>query len=241
MLKLIKPLLILNTLFFITLTNSAWAEIEIKTNLKASYKSFVPKNWTILEKVQGDLNQDGQADIALIIEDTNPDHFVANAGLGTDVLNTNERKLLVLLKQANGYQLAARNSTLPTEGDVESPCLADPLGESEALSIQKGVLKIHLHYWLSCGSWYVTNHIYAFRYQDHTFKLIGYDVNDFHRASGDITARSINFMTNKVKTTTGENEFAESTQPVKVQWSTLKRRYTLKLEQVQFNEPHEFE
>jgi len=48
-------------------------------------------------------------------------------------------------------------------------------------------------------------------------------------------------MTGKVKNTTGENEFAESTQPVKVQWSTLKRRYTLKLEQVQFNEPHEFE
>ncbi|SFS75263.1 hypothetical protein SAMN05444586_100759 [Acinetobacter bohemicus] len=42
-------------------------------------------------------------------------------------------------------------------------------------------------------------------------------------------------MTGKVKNTTGENEFAESTQPVKVQWSTLK------LEQVQFNEPHEFE
>ena len=216
-------------------------EIEIKTNLKANYKSFVPKNWKILENVQGDLNQDEQADIALIIEDTNPDNFVANAGLGTDVLNSNKRKLLILLKQANGYQLAASNSTLPTEGDVESPCLADPLGESEALSIQKGVLKIHLHYWLSCGSWYVTNHIYAFRYQDRTFKLIGYDVNDFHRASGDITARSINFMTNKVKTTTGENEFAESTQPIKVQWSTLKRRYALKLEQVQFNEPHEFE
>ncbi len=101
-------------------------------------------------------------------------------------------------------------STLPTEGDIESPCLADPLGETEALSIQKGVLKIHLHYWLSCGSWYVTNHTYTFRYQDRAFKLIGYDVDDFHRASGDITARSINFMTGKVKSTTGENEFAET-------------------------------
>ncbi|WP_442767964.1 hypothetical protein [Acinetobacter bohemicus] len=241
MLKLIKPLLILNTLFFITLTSSVWAKAETETTLKTSYKLFVPKNWKILEKVQGDLNQDGQADIALIIEDTNPDHFVANAGLGTNVLNVNERELLVLLKQANGYQLAASNSTLPTEGDAESPCLADPLGETKALSIQKGVLKVHLHYWLSCGSWYVTNHIYTFRYQDRAFKLIGYDVNDFHRASGDITARSINFMTGKVKSTTGENEFAESTQPVKVQWSTLKHRYTLKLEQVQFNEPHEFE
>ena len=241
MLKLIKPLLILNTLFFITLTSNVWAKAETETTLKTSYKLFVPKNWKILEKVQGDLNQDGQADIALIIEDTNPDHFVVNAGLGTNVLNINERKLLVLLKQANSYQLAASNSTLPTEGNAESPCLADPLAETEALSIQKGVLKIHLHYWLSCGSWYVTNHIYTFRYQDRAFKLIGYDVNDFHRASGDITARSINFMTGKVKSTTGENEFAESTQPVKVQWSTLKHRYTLKLEQVQFNEPHEFE
>ena len=241
MLKLIKPLLILNSLFFITLTSSAWAKADIETNLKTSYQSFVPKNWKILEKVQGDLNQDDQADIALIIEDTNPDNFVVNAGLGSNVLNVNERKLLVLLKHANGYQLASSNSTLPTEGDAESPCLADPLGETEALSIQKGVLKVHLHYWLSCGSWYVTNHIYTFRYQDRAFKLIGYDVNDFHRASGDITARSINFMTGKVKSTTGENEFAESTQPVKVQWSTLKRHYALKLEQVQFNEPHEFE
>ena len=47
-------------------------------------------------------------------------------------------------------------------------------------------------------------------------------------------------MTGKVKSTTDQNEFAESTQPVKVQWTTLKQRYTLKLEQVQFNEPLEF-
>ena len=241
MLKPRRLLLIINTLLFITFTNNALAQTEIKNPLKTSYQSFVPNNWKILEKVQGDLNQDGQADIALIIEDTNPDHFVANAGLGSNVLNVNERKLLVLFKQPNGYQLIASNHSLPTEGNLDSPCLADPLGESEALSIQKGVLKIHLHYWLSCGSWYVTNHIYTFQYHDHSFKLIGYDTNDFHRASGDITAQSINFMTGKVKTTTGENEFAESTQPVKVQWSTLKQRYALKLEQVQFNEPREFE
>ena len=90
-----------------------------------------------METAQGDLNQDGQADLALIIEDTNPENFVANAGVGNHVLNTNKRKLLILFKQANGYQLVASNTTLPTEGDVESPCLTDPLGESEALSIQK--------------------------------------------------------------------------------------------------------
>jgi len=65
-------------------------------------------------------------------------------------------------------------------------------------------------------------------------------VDNFHRASGESTARSINFLTGKVKTTTDENEFAEQTQPAKVQWSTLKHRYALKLEQVQFNQPQEF-
>ena len=116
MLKPRRLLLIINTLLFITFTNSALAQTEIKNPLKTSYQSFVPNNWKILEKVQGDLNQDGQADIALIIEDTNPDHFVANAGLGSNVLNVNERKLLVLFKQPNGYQLIASNHSLPTEG-----------------------------------------------------------------------------------------------------------------------------
>ena len=239
--KQISPILSLSTLFFMALINSAWAKAETESTLQASYTSFVPKNWKILEKVEGDLNQDAQADIALIIEDTNPKKFIKNERLGSDVLNTNQRKLLVLLKQKNAYQLAATNHSLPTEGDIVSPCLADPLGETEALSIRKGLLKVHLHYWLSCGSWYVTNHTYTFRHQDRAFQLIGYDVDDFHRASGDQTARSINFMTGKVKSTTGENMFAESAQPVKVQWSTLKHRYVLKLEQIQFDQRHEFE
>ena len=48
--KWIRPTLILNTLFFITLTSNAWAKVEEKPTLKTSYQSFVPKNWKILEK-----------------------------------------------------------------------------------------------------------------------------------------------------------------------------------------------
>ena len=116
----IRPTLIVNALFFITLASNAWAKAEAKPTLKTSYQAFVPKNWKVLEKAQGDLNQDGQADITLIIEDTNPEHIVKNDRLGSDLLNINERKLLVLLKQTQGYQLAATNTTLPTEGDLES-------------------------------------------------------------------------------------------------------------------------
>ena len=184
MLHQIKLPFLFSTLLCIAFTQNACAKPQTDSSSKSSYQSFVPKNWKILEKAQGDLNQDGQADLALIIEDTNPENLVANAGVGNHVLNTNKRKLLILFKQENGYQLAASNTTLPNEGDVESPCLADPLGESEALSIQKGVLRVHLHYWLSCGSWYVTNHTYTFRYQNNAFKLIGYDVDDFSPCHG---------------------------------------------------------
>ena len=220
-----------------TLINAAWAKAETK----AGYQAFIPHNWKLLEKVQGDLNGDGQADLALIIEETSPENIVKNDSLGSPELNLNPRKLLVLFKNPQAYQLAASNDFLPSEGDAESPCLADPLAEGEALAIKNGLLKIGLHYWLSCGSWYVTNHLYTFRYQDQSFKLIGYDSNDFHRASGDITERSINFLTGKVKSTSGKNEFAESRQPVKTEWTKLKNKYSLNLEQVKFNEHYEFE
>ena len=89
--KWIRPTLIVNALFFITLISNAWAKVEEKPTLRTSYQSFVPKNWKILEKVQGDLNQDGQVDIALIIEDTNPEHIVHIVRWGGVVLNINER------------------------------------------------------------------------------------------------------------------------------------------------------
>lgn len=204
-----------------------------------NYSQFIPKNWKIIKTVTGDLNRDGLNDTVIVIEENNPENLIANAGLGSDVLNTNPRSLLVLFKTAQGYQLISKNDLLPSENDAESPCLADPL-EDGGMSINKGILKINLHYWLSCGSWYVTNNNFSFRYQNNAMHLIGFDQTEFHRASGDQSSRSINFSTGKVKSTTGENEFAESKQPVQVKWSKLKQTYKLKLEQIDFNEPPEF-
>ena len=205
----------------------------------ANYSQFIPKNWKIIETVTGDLNRDGLNDTVIVIEENNPENLIANSGLGSDVLNTNPRSLLVLFKTAQGYQLISKNDLLPSENDAESPCLADPL-EDGGMSINKGILKINLHYWLSCGSWYVTNNNFSFRYQNKAMHLIGFDQTEFHRASGDQSSRSINFSTGKMKSTTGENEFAESKQPVQVKWSKLKQTYKLKLEQIDFNEPPEF-
>ena len=231
----------IKSIFMFIFTASLLPHLAVANTQATTYQSFIPKNWKILKKIQGDLNQDQQADMALIIEDTDPKNIIRNESLGSSELNTNKRKLLILFKNNQGYRLVATNTYLPTEGDIESPCLADPIGENDPLEIKNGLLKVNLHYWLSCGSWYVTNHSYTFRYQDQAFKLIGYDQNDFHRASGESTAQSINFLTGKIKSTSGENEFSEKHQPIEIKWSKLKKHYSLQLEQVKFNEYYEFE
>lgn len=211
------------------------------TNPKADYQSFIPKNWKVLSKVQGDLNGDKQTDLALIIENTDPKNIVTNEGLGNPQLNLNNRKLLILFKAPQGYRLVASNYSLPTEGDKESPCLADPLGEGDPLTIKNGLVKINLHYWLSCGSWSVYNNAFTFRYQNQSFKLVGYDTDYFHRASGETSAKSINFLTGKIKNTTGGGEFENQDQAKQVSWSKLKNSYSLKLEQINFKDYGEFE
>jgi hypothetical protein len=223
------------TLTLVTLSCSAFAASDT-----SAYSKFIPQGWKILETATGDLNRDGQIDAALIIQQNNPNNIKSHDGLGSDRLNLNPRKLLVLFKTAQGNQLMTENYSLPTENDEESPCLADPL-EDGGIVITKGLLKINLHYWLSCGSWYVTNNSYTFRYQNNNFNLIGFDSNDFHRASGDITEKSINFSTGKVKSTTGKNEFAETAQPIKTEWSTLKNKYQIQLHDIDFSEYAEYQ
>ncbi len=222
------------------LTLISFSTVTLAAPGKSAYGKFVPQGWAVLETASGDLNRDGKIDAALIIQQNNPNNIKSHDGLGSDRLNLNPRKLLILFQTAQSYQLITENDSLPTENDEESPCLADPL-EDGGLSITKGLLKINLHYWLSCGSWYVTNNSYTFRYQNNNLGLIGFDSNDFHRASGDITEKSINFSTGKVKTTTGKNEFADTSQPLKVQWSTLKNKYQIQLQDIDFSEYAEYQ
>jgi hypothetical protein len=47
------------------------------------------------------------------------------------------------------------------------------------------------------GSWYVTNAVYKFRYQQEQFVLIGADHSSFHRATHDFEDYSYNFLTKK--------------------------------------------
>jgi hypothetical protein len=184
---------------------------------------FVPKNWKIIAKAKGDLNADRVVDLVIVIEDTKKKNILSNNdGLGASTLNTNPRLLLVLFKNSkNKFYLNEKNKiNIPSEGNLENPCLEDPFLSSKGIEITKGLLKLSLRYWLSCGSWEMNVNDYTFRLKNNQFELIGYDTFSLHRASGEINRSSYNFLTKKKSITTGENISEEDEKPIS-QWSTI--------------------
>lgn len=188
-------------------------------------EDFIPKGWKVINHVQGDLNKDGLDDHVIIIEDTDPRNVKINTNLGSDKLNLNPRIILVFFKnKSQGYTLAAKNNSnfIPTENSEESPCLEDPLLETGGIFVEKGLLKISFNYWFSCGSWYVNNVDYIFRFQNSRFELIGFDHSEFHRATGEKSSTSINFSTKKKSETTGESMSDDHPDKKKTVWSSIK-------------------
>ncbi|TKC01754.1 hypothetical protein [Pedobacter cryotolerans] len=194
-------------------------------------EDFIPTDWKLIVEEKGDLNKDLLADEVLIIEEINPKNLIADQFLGSPTLNITPRILMVLFKQANGkYLLAVKNSGfVPSENDDESPCLADPIGETGGVEIKKGVLIVSYQYWLSCGSYGVNANSYTFRYQDKKFALIGLDEHYYSRASGEITKMSINFSTNSMNYTEGGNMFKEEENKPKTKFKKIPAKKLLDL------------
>ncbi|SDG05654.1 hypothetical protein SAMN05421827_10368 [Pedobacter terrae] len=196
------------------------------TNINA----FVPKGWKIIYRAKGDLNKDHLPDEAIIIQNTNPKNIIKNDGMGSDQLNVNPRMLLVLFKTSGNYSLQAQNTNfIPTENDAENTCLADPLQETGAISIKNGVLILSYQYWLSCGSYGVSNVDYTFRFQNQKMELIGFQTGEYSRSSGEENITSINFSTRKKSETSGGNMFSDKTNKPKTVWKKFNwgRLFTL--------------
>ncbi len=196
------------------------------TNINA----FVPKGWKIIYRAKGDLNKDRLPDEAIMIQNTNPKNIIKNDGLGSDQLNVNPRMLLVLFKTSGNYSLKAQNTSfIPTENNEENTCLADPLEETGAINIKNGTLILSYQYWLSCGSYWVNNVDYTFRFQNQKMELIGFDSENYSRSSGEQTAASINFSTKKKSETSGGSMFSDKTNKPKIVWKKFNwgRLFTL--------------
>lgn len=152
---------------------------------------FIPSGWTSLDSAIGDLNKDSLSDIAIIIQHADSAILLTDDG---DTVITQPRMLLILFQNPDkqSFRLAEKSNTFILNHD--QPNLEEPY---QAMTIQKGVLKIEFQLFYNMGSWYVTNASYQFRYQQNEFLLIGADRFSFHRATHDFEEYSYNFLTGK--------------------------------------------
>ena len=185
------------------------------------------KGWRIERRLEGDLNGDGRADLALILREQNPANIVRSETYGGEVLDTNPRRLIVGFADGDGYRLAAENHTfIPRH--VE-PNIEDPLQEAALPEIRDGVLVISLNFFASAGSWTMFSSAARFRWQDGALRLIGHDLARVQRNSGEMLDRSVNFLTRRVRTV--ESAIDAESEPAPV-WTRLPAAPLLTIDQV---------
>lgn len=163
-------------------------------------KSFIPKGWILLDSTKGDLNKDKFDDLVLVIQHKDSVKMIKHDFEESEPVITQPRMLLILFynQLARQYELIEQNNQFILNHDNEN--MEDPYLD---MSIHKGVLNIGIYIFMNMGGWEVSNNTYQFRYQHNEFALIGADCRSTNRASGATEDRSYNFLTKKVKISTG--------------------------------------
>lgn len=158
--------------------------------------SFVPSGFKVVKSARGDLNGDGQKDIAMHIVGTSEKFLYTSKDGWVKEFDTNPRILLILFKESKkgGYRLVAQNNEFIPFPD--SPSQSEPIQD---LQIRKGVLHLDMEIWYSMGRWEAANLTYKFRFQNGDFYLIGTDREDYVRHDFMTNVSSYNFSTMRVK------------------------------------------
>lgn len=158
-------------------------------------KSFVRKGWKIVSQDKGDLNKDGIADIAFVLQETNSESINNNYGV---IYDSNPRELIILFgkNEKDCFELSTKSKTFIVPHDNEG--MEDPF---EYIAISNGTLRIGFRIFYTIGSWTMGNYDYIWRFQDDEFKLIGANSSLHSREDGEGTSISANFSTNKYSLT----------------------------------------
>ncbi|MDX5418534.1 MAG: hypothetical protein LPK09_04905 [Hymenobacteraceae bacterium] len=163
-------------------------------------QDFIPKGWVLLDSVNGDLNKDGFADKAFIID--------SNEEQNSNEQSVNKRTLVVVF-----YDTTAKHFNLIEQtSNLFSSLINKPNLFYEVMEINKGTLAVTF---MHAGS-YPTIYDYKFRYQNNVFYLIGADKR--YSKPSAYENYSFNFLSKKWSLTTGNDNSDES--PVTV-WKKL--------------------
>ncbi|MEA3013051.1 MAG: hypothetical protein QOD42_1596 [Sphingomonadales bacterium] len=191
----------------------------------ADAAGFAPPGWRVEAQATGDLSGDGRADLAFVLRMTDPANILAHDGLGDNPFDTNPRILAVALGVAGGgYRLAAQDHRLIARRDY--PTQSDPF--EEELAIALGSLNVTVRLFMNAGGWDAGSSGFTFRWRDNALRLIGYDHLNVRRNSGCMTRLGINYLTGRVKRSTGRADLDRET----VRWSRMPVRALLPIDRI---------
>lgn len=183
----------------------------------ASEAGLVPPGWKVETRLAGDVDGDGRSDLVLLIKGADRGCLVAEQDIYGSRLDTNPRAVVVALAGPGGYRVAASNDSLIPRH--LAPQVEDPL-ENGGVTLENGALKVSVHYWSSMGSWSIAHRDFTFRWRGGRLVLVGFDVLDARRNTGETEERSYNYLSGRLKTSLGA--FDED-RPKSIRWSTLRK------------------
>lgn len=191
----------------------------------AGAEGFAPRGWRVEAQAVGDLSGDGRADLAVVLRMNDPANVLAHDGLGDNPFDTNPRILAVALGvPGGGYRLAAQDHRLIARRDY--PTQSDPF--EQELAIARGSLNVTVRLFMNAGGWGAGSSSFRFRWRDNGLRLIGYDHMDVQRNSGCMTRLSINYLTGRVRRSSGRTDLDRET----VRWSRLPVRALLPIDRI---------
>lgn len=174
--------------------------LTTKASGQETPSDIIPNGYVLYEKISGDLNKDGVADLVLIIKGTDTSNIITDDYRGR--LDRNRRGIVILLNKKDRYEAVVKNyDCFSSENEDGGVYYAPEL----SFNIRKGNLYIHYAHG-RYGYWQ-----YTFRFQNSKFELIGYDQSNNY---GPIinSETSINFSTKKkqIKENTNNDTDIES-------------------------------
>lgn len=172
---------------------------KIKTQ-GSSVEQFTPADWTVIDQAYGDLNNDGLADLAVILEyDKAIDETrVYGDNSSAIIKETQKPRILALFfkdKSSGNYYLSTQNNDFILRSE-EGGKLGDPL-QKTAIKDQQLYLRFQ------GGSEWRWELGYTFKFENNDWFLTSAINLYFNQNTGDMTERVYDFKTRELFTTAG--------------------------------------
>lgn len=188
--------------------------------------AFAPSGWKIVRTAKADFDGDGHPDLLLILRQQDAAKIRPLNERTQETLDANPYRIAAALFDPvrRDYRLVAEDDTLISRNDDAG--FADPFN---AVDVGRGRFTIKLARLPNLAGQDAERRSFTFRYQDGGFRLVGLDVDTARPDEGKYTARSVNYLTHRMKVEDGPT--GDETVAV-TKWRNLPKATLLRLNEV---------